>query len=321
LNKAERTFVIIDNTVKGLKYFGKIIAGDVNGNDNITLGDPNFYNKFNLNRRTYLGPTSTDNELAFLMSNLAKVDKDHYVYDPFVGTGSLLIPPSFFGCNVWGSDIDIRVLKGYGVGYTKKKKKEGNMDIFTNFVEYGLNMPNIIRCDINNPSMRNNEIFDTIICDPPYGHRAFTRKIALDEDIKIKSEIKKKRRELNKLKKESEEKEEIKGTENNNLTQIKENNGETKEFLNRIHDNKDNLLINLDLEAKENINEKRLDDDLLSSDSGENIDKNNGTGQYYIPLHQIEKEKIYENLLHMGKLCLRKGGLLVCLYPFKKTPE
>ena len=68
-------------------------------------------------------------------------------------------------------------------------------------------------------------------------------------------------------------------------------------------------------------NDKKIDDDLLSDESSENIDKNSGTGQYYIPLHQIEKEKIYENLLHLGKLCLRSGGLLVCLYPFKKTPE
>ena len=31
LKKAERTFVVIENTVKDYKYFGKIIAGDVNG--------------------------------------------------------------------------------------------------------------------------------------------------------------------------------------------------------------------------------------------------------------------------------------------------
>lgn len=255
------------------------------------------------------------------MANLGKVDKNQNIYDPFVGTGSLLIPPSYFGCNVWGSDIDIRVLKGYGVGYSKKKKKDGNLDIFTNFVEYGLNIPNIIRCDINNPSMRNHEIFDTIICDPPYGHRAFTRKIALDEDIKIKSEIKKKRRELNKIKKETEVNEEIKLIEDNTESNQTKVTKETTEFLNKKHENKDNLLINLDVDSKENKNDKKIDDDLLSDESSENIDKNSGTGQYYIPLHQIEKEKIYENLLHLGKLCLRSGGLLVCLYPFKKTPE
>lgn len=32
LKKPERTFVIIDNTIKDYKYFGKIIAGDCSGN-------------------------------------------------------------------------------------------------------------------------------------------------------------------------------------------------------------------------------------------------------------------------------------------------
>ena len=36
--------------------------------------------------------------------------------DPFCGTGGLLIPASFFGATVIGSDIDARVLHGLGVG-------------------------------------------------------------------------------------------------------------------------------------------------------------------------------------------------------------
>ena len=103
--------------------------------------------------------------------------KNERVYDPFVGTGSLLIPPSYFGCKTFGSDIDIRVLRGYGVGYSNKtKKNDKNLDIFTNFEIYKLDKPEILRFDMNNSVFRNHEIFDAIICDPPYGHRAFSRK-------------------------------------------------------------------------------------------------------------------------------------------------
>ena len=47
--------------------------------------------------RVYLGPTTTDHELAFVMLNFAKVKKNDLVWDPFVGTGSILISASEFG--------------------------------------------------------------------------------------------------------------------------------------------------------------------------------------------------------------------------------
>lgn len=41
--------------------------------------------------------------------------------DPFCGTGSLLIPPAYFGAFPVGSDIDARVIHGLGVGKLNKK--------------------------------------------------------------------------------------------------------------------------------------------------------------------------------------------------------
>ena len=215
-------------------------------------------------------------------------------------------------------------MKGLGVGYTKKKKKKDiDLNIFTNFIEYGFKPPNIIRCDINNPVMRAHEMFDTIICDPPYGHRAFTRKTALDEDIKLKNEKKLKRRAENRAE------ELIKTTDNKNLLdnisseETKEKNIESNEFLNKKTNNlnKDNLFTDLNIESKE-IKKNSIEEDNSSEDSFENTEKiPSGTGQYYIPLHKIEKELIYENLLKIAQLTLRKSGLLVCLYPFKKTLE
>jgi tRNA G10 N-methylase Trm11 len=90
------------------------------------------------------------------------------------------------------------VLKGYGIGYIKenqniyekkkkmKKNEDPDINIFTNFKHYDLRPPQILRADINHPSFRDGEYFDAIVCDPPYGHRAFTRKTGMDEEKKEK---------------------------------------------------------------------------------------------------------------------------------------
>ncbi len=84
----------------------------------------------------------------------------------------------------------MRVIKGYGIGYTKPEKSSDKVskgsDIFTNFELYNLNPPSILRADINLPFFRYGEIFDSIICDPPYGQRAFTRKTGMEDPKKQK---------------------------------------------------------------------------------------------------------------------------------------
>ena len=46
------------------------------------------------------------------------------VYDPFVGSGSIALACSYFGATVVGSDLDQRVLRGFGVG-----RKTYNKDV------------------------------------------------------------------------------------------------------------------------------------------------------------------------------------------------
>mgnify|MGYP000896306832 CR=1 FL=1 len=41
------------------------------------------------------------------------------MFDPFVGTAGLLIPPASNGATVFGCDLDMRVLNGYSVGRIK----------------------------------------------------------------------------------------------------------------------------------------------------------------------------------------------------------
>ncbi|KAF8019998.1 hypothetical protein BT93_G0631 [Corymbia citriodora subsp. variegata] len=141
-------------------FFGREVGG----------ADRKLLPTYQLKSRTYLGPTAMDAEIAFLMANQAMVKPGKLVYDPFVGTGSILIAAAHFGAMTMGADIDIRVVRdGRGP----------DCNVWSNFKQYGLPMPiGLLRADNNLPPWRPGlkEVFDAIICDPPYGVRAGGRK-------------------------------------------------------------------------------------------------------------------------------------------------
>ncbi|TDH69857.1 hypothetical protein CCR75_004777 [Bremia lactucae] len=139
-----------------------------------------------LKRRAYIGPTSMESEMALLMSNMALVQPGDLVIDPFVGTGSVLIPCGTHGAMCYGTDIDIRVLLGTGVGVMGSgaplngimSKQNDRINVTTNFRQYGLPLPELVRAD-NSVSpfvTRCRGFFDAVVCDPPYGIRAGARK-------------------------------------------------------------------------------------------------------------------------------------------------
>ncbi|SBT40223.1 tRNA guanosine-2'-O-methyltransferase, putative [Plasmodium ovale wallikeri] len=138
-----------------------------------------WWTHYALNRRPILGPTTTDNELAFIMCNIAKIKSGHIVLDPFVGSGGLLITASIFNAICIGNDIDIRLLKGYKLSYLNPhmKHKNNKKSIFENFVYYNLNMPEILVSDNSRPvwNFFHRPWVDAIVTDPPYGHRATVR--------------------------------------------------------------------------------------------------------------------------------------------------
>lgn len=68
-------------------FFGREIGG----------ADRKLLPTYQLKSRTYLGPTAMDAEMAFLMANQALATPGKLVYDPFVGTGSILIAAAHFG--------------------------------------------------------------------------------------------------------------------------------------------------------------------------------------------------------------------------------
>ena len=195
-------------------FFGRMI-----GNTSISScginSSRNIIHKYNLKDRLYIGPTSLDCELSFLMCNQGHVKNGSIIFDPFCGTGSLLISAAHYGAITYGSDIDIRVLKGYNKNYKnitkqmkqknkkekekqKEEKKENKENekvrkrnnIFSNFGAYSLPYPELIRSDLSSciwhNSNNNNSgyLFDCIICDPPYGLRAGGRKSGTNKIIR-----------------------------------------------------------------------------------------------------------------------------------------
>jgi len=151
-------------------YFGTEIAKRGHGQES-------YFHKFRLPDRIYLGISSTWNELAFMMANQAKVKYGDVVYDPFAGTGSLLFPPTVLGATCFGSELDPKVLNGQGNGFLNKRcqfykeNKPQNVDVFSNFKQFGFPLPEIINMNALNNAIRPVELFDAIITDPPYGWR------------------------------------------------------------------------------------------------------------------------------------------------------
>ncbi|KAL1534303.1 tRNA (guanine(10)-N(2))-methyltransferase [Salvia divinorum] len=171
LRNPDHKFCLIDNDDYGDKnglppasqrriFFGREVGAS----------DRKILQTYQLKSRKYLGPTAMDAEIAFLMANQAQAKPGKLVYDPFVGTGSILVGAAHFGAMTMGADIDIRVVRdGRGP----------DCNVWSNFKQYGLPLPiSLLRADNNLPPWRAGlkEMFDAIICDPPYGVRAGGRK-------------------------------------------------------------------------------------------------------------------------------------------------
>jgi tRNA (guanine10-N2)-methyltransferase len=171
-------------------YFGRVLGGYRHKDKSRGM------DKFSLKKRPYLGPTSMDAELSFVMTSLGLVRTGSIVLDPFVGTGSILLSCSMRGAYCVGTDIDIRVIRGKG----------GDQTVWNNFDFYGLPRPEIVRSDnaLYQRHFRHHHatdtqtkttttttttttatattanftepLYDAIVTDPPYGIRAGARK-------------------------------------------------------------------------------------------------------------------------------------------------
>ena len=109
--------------------------------------------------------------------------------------------------------------------YLKKSENDDKKkDIWLNFEQYGLRIPDIMRIDCSNIPFREIEIFDAIVSDPPYGwyinlgFRAGARETGIKESKQIK---------LDKIKADKADMNEI---EEEKIDNVNEENVENNEF-------------------------------------------------------------------------------------------
>jgi tRNA (guanine10-N2)-methyltransferase len=124
--------------------------------------------------RTHAGPTTMDHEVALIMCNQALARKGRLLFDPFVGTGSILLAAALYGAYTVGTDIDARVLR-----MGKVDAAGAPVNNWTNFDDAALPRPlALLQADLARPPWRAGlrGWADAIVCDPPYGVRAGGRK-------------------------------------------------------------------------------------------------------------------------------------------------
>ncbi|CAK6954339.1 tRNA (guanine(10)-N2)-methyltransferase homolog isoform X1 [Scomber scombrus] len=156
-------------------YFGRWVAD----------GQRELIRSYSVKNRHFIGNTSMDAGLSFIMTNQAKVKENDLVFDPFVGTGSLLVACSHFGAYVCGTDIDYNTIHGKGRSSRKNHKWRGpDENIRANLRQYGTEKTylDVMVSDASKAVWRNAALFDAIITDPPYGIRESTRRTGSHKD-------------------------------------------------------------------------------------------------------------------------------------------
>ncbi|XP_074920021.1 tRNA (guanine(10)-N(2))-methyltransferase TRMT11 isoform X5 [Chelonoidis abingdonii] len=157
-------------------YFGRWIAD----------GQRELIESYSVKRRHFIGNTSMDACLSFIMANHGRVKPNDVVFDPFVGTGGLLISSAHFGAYVCGTDIDFNTVHGLGKASRKNQKWRGpDENIRANLRQYGLEKYYLdaLVSDASKPIWRKEMLFDAIITDPPYGIREATRRTGSQKEI------------------------------------------------------------------------------------------------------------------------------------------
>ena len=103
-------------------------------------------------KRPFSSPVSLDPVLARIMVNLSELPPGEFIFDPFCGTGGILIEAGLCGIGVKGSDLSEEMV-------------EGCRD---NLEEYGIINHDIRALDVER-SVREFEDFEAIVTDLPYG--------------------------------------------------------------------------------------------------------------------------------------------------------
>ncbi|KAK7091203.1 tRNA (guanine(10)-N2)-methyltransferase homolog [Littorina saxatilis] len=156
-------------------YFGRWIAD----------GQRDKIRQFHLQKRHFIGNTSMDAGLSLIMANMGQVDKNQIVFDPFVGTGSLLVACAHHGAYVMGTDIDYMLIHAKArPSRHNQKRRDKDESIRANLRQYGMESRylDVLVADASRHDLwRNMPLFDAIITDPPYGIREASLKIGAEK--------------------------------------------------------------------------------------------------------------------------------------------
>lgn len=106
--------------------------------------------------------------LSLVMANMAQVTKYSLMYDPFVGTGSLLVGAAHCGAHVSGADLDFNLMHARGLSSRSGQKyRSRNETIYNNLKQYGLHNHYIdaFVADFSTRYLRESFKFDAIITE------------------------------------------------------------------------------------------------------------------------------------------------------------
>jgi tRNA (guanine10-N2)-methyltransferase len=128
----------------------------------LSEGNSQFPDKFPLPRRPFINKTSMEPALALYSAVHGLVGPGTISFDPFCGSGSLLVGIASLGGCVLGSDFDLPSMF-----------QSDDRSIFGNFTHYQMSdkLLGLFRADFMNDNFRPNTLFDAIVTDPPYGIR------------------------------------------------------------------------------------------------------------------------------------------------------
>ncbi|XP_052809665.1 tRNA (guanine(10)-N2)-methyltransferase homolog [Mya arenaria] len=165
-------------------YFAKWIAD----------GQREKINEFHLQKRHFIANTSMDAGLSMVMSNLGQVQSGTLIFDPFVGSGSLLVSAAAQGAFVMGADIDYLLLHAKSrPSRANVKQRSDDESVRANLRQYGLESHyiDILVADSSRVNMwREQPLFHSIITDPPYGIREGAKRIESVPDMNLTDDLK-----------------------------------------------------------------------------------------------------------------------------------
>ncbi|CAF4041432.1 unnamed protein product [Rotaria magnacalcarata] len=139
-------------------------------------GARHLIDKYDVRKRYFIGNTTMDATLSFVMANMGQCQPNHITLDPFCGTGGILLACAELGSNVVGSEFDWRVLTAKAKptkANTKNLSRNPDEMMHRNFSDYGtLNrFLGVVGADFAYSPWRPTFQFDSIVTDPPYGIR------------------------------------------------------------------------------------------------------------------------------------------------------